>query len=344
MAKRPTIVDLAKHAGLSTATVDRVLNGRKNVRDETARKVLVAAEELGYHATNLIKKQIMADLPECRFGLLLQKEGQEFYQSFAKSFLKAVKAQPQVRGSAEIIFAKSQDPGEHSELIRELGKRNTVVAATAVNHQSVTRAVKDLRQAGKATFSLLNDFAQGERHSYVGLNNLKVGRLAGWMIGNIVKNKAKVAVFVGGSRWHGHELRETGIRSFIRESAPHLHMMETLVNLETRQYTYEATLELLERHSDIRGIFVAGGGMEGAIQALRESRSPGEVVLVVNELTEVSRIALEENIVTLVNATPLDELCTALSDAMVQSCSSRDQPPLGQIFIQPRLYLPESQL
>ncbi|TIU74187.1 MAG: LacI family DNA-binding transcriptional regulator, partial [Mesorhizobium sp.] len=39
MAKRPTITDLARTSGVSVATVDRVLNNRLPVREETARRV-----------------------------------------------------------------------------------------------------------------------------------------------------------------------------------------------------------------------------------------------------------------------------------------------------------------
>ena len=39
MAKRPTITDLARISGVSVATVDRVLNSRLPVREETARRV-----------------------------------------------------------------------------------------------------------------------------------------------------------------------------------------------------------------------------------------------------------------------------------------------------------------
>ena len=47
MAKRPTITDLAESAGVSVATVDRVLNGRHPVREETARRVYAAARDIG---------------------------------------------------------------------------------------------------------------------------------------------------------------------------------------------------------------------------------------------------------------------------------------------------------
>ncbi|NLG84415.1 MAG: LacI family transcriptional regulator [Firmicutes bacterium] len=45
---RPTIVDVAKRAGVCTVTASRVLNNHPNVREESRRKVLKAAEELGY--------------------------------------------------------------------------------------------------------------------------------------------------------------------------------------------------------------------------------------------------------------------------------------------------------
>ena len=64
MASRPTITDLAKAAGVSVATVDRVLNGRHKVREETARRVYDAANAIGYHAIGLIRQRVFEDLPQ----------------------------------------------------------------------------------------------------------------------------------------------------------------------------------------------------------------------------------------------------------------------------------------
>lgn len=50
MAKRVTLADLARHTGLSTATVSLALNGREGSRipESTARRVREAAQDLGY--------------------------------------------------------------------------------------------------------------------------------------------------------------------------------------------------------------------------------------------------------------------------------------------------------
>ena len=191
-------------------------------------------------------------------------------------------------------------------------------------------------------FSLLSDFGQGVRAGYLGLNNLKVGRTAGWIMGMAAKGPGSLAIFVGGHRWHGHELRETGFRSYLRECAPHLTVLDPLVNLETRQLTYETTLGLLARQPNLRGIYVAGGGMEGAIAALREAKKGGEVALVVSALTGDSRAGLAEGVITLVTDTPLERLCRDLVVIMARAVAAG--PPQGGIqhFLPPSLHVAES--
>ena len=342
MARRTTIADVARAAGVSVATVDRVLNGREKVREATARQVFDAAQRIGYHAAGLIGQRIRTELPLMRFGFVLHKEKQAFYQHFAAEIERAVRNAPNIRGEVVIEFSASQAPSDFARLMVGMKGRVDAVAATAVTHHEITQAVEELQEAGIPCFSLLNDFAQGVRQHYVGLNNLKVGRIAASMIATAVHKPGKTAVFVGGYRWHGHELRETGFRSYFRENAPQFAVLDTLVNLETRQLTYEATLDLLDRNPDLRGIYCAGGGMEGAIAALREVRQPGEVALVVNELTPESRAALLDRYVVMVIATPLSALCRDVVQLMIESAEEGPSQVIGQHFLPPDLHIPES--
>ncbi len=342
MARRPTIHDVAREAGVSSATVDRVLNAREKVREETARMVYEAARLIGYHAAPLIGQRMQVELPRFRLGVVLHKERQAFYQQFKAEIQRAVTQATGVRASVVVEFAASQSPADFVSLMEGMVGRVDAIAATAVTHPEVTEAVIRLNAKGIPCFSLLNDFAQGVRQNYLGLNNLKVGRIAAHMIASTVHQPGKIAVFVGGYRWHGHELRETGVRSYFREYAPQFHVLDTLVNLETRLLTYEATLDLLGRHPDLRGIYCAGGGMEGAIAAVREARKPGEVALVVNELTPESRAALISRHVTMVISTPVPRLCADLISLASDAVQNGIPPVQGQHFLSPDLHLPES--
>lgn len=275
------------------------------------------------------------------FGFLLIKQAQEFYRNFARELEAAVVARQDVRGRAIIRFATSQSPDDFATALRALGTRCDAVAAAAVNHQRLTQAVQDLQAEGVPVFSLLNDFAQSVRRNYLGLNNMKMGRVAAWMITTRAKRPGKLAVFVGGNRWHGHDLREVGFRSFVRENAPGFTVLETLVNLETRQLTYEATLDLVRRHPDLAGVYCAGGGMEGAIAALRELHASPRVALVVNELTAESRAALVDGYVVMAICTPLSEMCADLVELMSRAVRDGSDGISGQHFLEPRIILPE---
>jgi len=341
MANRPTIKDVAREAGVSAATVDRALNGRSVVRSDTMQKIAEAAHRIGYHGHNLIHDKLTRSVPEMRLGVILLKKTQEFYRNFALQIEREVAARTDYRISLDIRFSSSQSPNEFAELLTDLGKTCDAIACTAVNDKRLDPVVQELKDRNVKVFSVLNDFAQGIREGYVGVNNMKVGRIAAWMMTKAIHEPGKLAVFVGGNRWHGHDLREVGFRSLIREVDLGFTVLDTLVNLEVRQVTYEATLDLLQRCPDLKGIYIAGGGMEGAIAALREAHDRPQVALVVNELTAESRGALVDGYCEMAISTPLPDLCRSLIDLMLQSKTTSDDSLAGQVFLEPKIILPE---
>ena len=342
MPRHPTLQDLATAAGVGVATVDRVVNGRANVSKRSIARVLEAARQIGYPLPDHASHMGLAGQPKLTLGFVLHKPSQAFYQQFATEIRAACDAQSEANVTPHIHFSPSQAPDDFAKAIRSSAVQSTAVAATAINHPTMIRLVEELADQSVPVFSLLNDFAGRAGAGYFGLDNMKVGRLAGWMMATQLQRPCRVAVMVGGARWHGQGLRETGFRTALREHCPQITITDTSVNLETRQVTYEATLDLLQRHGDLAGIYVAGGGMEGAIAALRETRPPGKVALIVNELTEDSRAALVDGYVTMVVATPLRALCTMLVATMTETALHGGAAVQKPALFDPQIYLPES--
>lgn len=342
MSNRPTIADLARAAGVSVATVDRVLNGRHPVREETARRVYDAAKGIGYHAVGLLRQRVFEDLPQYRLGFLLQKPQQSFYQAVAKEIENAALALSNVRALPQIEFVANSTPTGITEKLKAMAARNQAIALVAPDYPAVTAVVEELKERGIPVFSLLSDFAAGVREGYIGLNNHKVGRTAAWMIAKAAKRPGKVAAFVGSHRFLGHELREIGFRSYFREHAPDFEVLDTMVNLDTAEITHEATLNLLQRHPDLTGFYVCGGGMEGAISAIREEKLEGKLIAVVNELTPESRAALADDVVTLAISTPTAALARETINLMIQSIDKGPTGAPGQTFLPFDLFTPEN--
>ena len=339
---RPTISDLAKAAGVSVATVDRVLNGRHRVREETARRVYDAASAIGYHAMGLLRQRVFEDLPQYRLGFSFQRPNQAFYQNFAREIEAACQACTTARIVPQIEFIQAQTPAGMAEMLKLLSARNQALAVVAPDYPATTTLVEDLKNRGIPLFSLLSDFAIDMRQGYIGLNNMKVGRTAAWMIARSARRPGKVAIFVGSHRFHGHELREIGFRSFFREKGEGFEVLDPLVNLDTSEITHEATANLLAQHPDLVGLYVAGGGMEGAISAVREEGFAGKVQLVVNELTPESRAGLADDVVTMAISTPLPLLCRDLVSLMVTAIEKPGNAGPGQTFLPFDILLPEN--
>src|SRR5260221_5820885 len=143
MAKRATIADLARQSGLSVATVDRVLTRRLPVREETAMRVVAAAEAIGYHAVGLLKQRLL-EAPQRTFAFLLQKRNDTFYQALAAELVKATRAATFVRGKPLVVFMDELVPAMIAARLRAAGKTANPVAIVAVDHPYVTEAIEEL--------------------------------------------------------------------------------------------------------------------------------------------------------------------------------------------------------
>jgi LacI family transcriptional regulator len=334
MNRRPTIADVAKAAGLSVATVDRALNGRHRVRDETLRRIYEASTAIGYHAAGLLKRRLTEDLPHYTLGLLvLGHTHPAFFKALARQFEATVSDFPSVRGIAKIDYLNWESPVAVAEQLRQMGTRTQAVAAVSIDHPTITAVVAELKTKGVPVFSVLTDFAQGVRESYVGLNNRKAGSTAAWLISKTARRPGKVALFVGSSRFHGHEMREIGFRAYFRERAPEFQVIDTLVNPGPAELAYDATRALLRECPDLVGLNVAGCGPEGVIQALREARMAGKLTAICNECTPDSTAALADDVITMVIDTPLDWLCRELVSLMVRAIDRGAAHTPGQAFV-----------
>jgi len=322
--------------------VDRVLNARLPVRVETAKRVYEAAEAIGYHAAGLMKRRIEQEVPRCRLGFLLQQPGQLFYQAFARELESAVGAATDIRGIAQVEFLESQTPQEVSARLKALGARSDAVAMVAVDHPFITSAVSELKTHDIPVFALLSDFAAGMRETYLGVDNRKAGRTAAWVIARTAPRPGKIAILIGSHRFHGHELREIGFRSYFREYAPDFEVLDTLVNLEANSLAHESAIELVQRHPDLVGLYVAGGGVEGVIAALREEDTAGKLVAVGHELTAATRAALLDNILTMAISTPLPALARETVAHMANAIRNGPSETPGQLFLPFDLHVAES--
>lgn len=319
---RPTIRDLARAAGVSVSTVNRVLGGSGKVRPGTMQRIQETAENIGFYGLGSIRGHIAAKRPKHHFGFLLNQPTRAWYRNLAEAIEGAAGRVKDRDIQIRIEFAQDLSPQYISAKLKELGNECEAVGVVAAVHPLILQAVDELKQRGVPVFALISQLSAAGNVHYVGLDNWKVGRTSAWAIANICKAPGKLGILVGNHRYRCQEMNESGFRSYFREFAPEFNLLEPLSTYETSAVAQEMTEKLLREHPDLVGLYVAGGGITGAVEALRASGRADQVVSVGYELMDVTRAALLDGVLTLVISHPLPQLADAAIAGMIKVAAS----------------------
>ncbi len=323
MAK-PTMQDVAQAAGVGVATVDRVINRRAPVRADTAQRVLEAAHSLGFGRTGLIQARVGQQQRPIRLGFLLQSQRSPFYRELAQALRHSVLGLVQPRATARIAFMEDLTPRTVAAQLLALGAVVDAVALVAADHPVISQAVTSLQAQGKPVFALVSDLTAPGIAGYVGADNRKMGRSAAWYMARLCQRPGKVGLLLGSHRYLCQEQCEAGFRSYLRETAPGFELLETLVSLEDAALAEASTRELLHCHADLVGVYVAGGGIEGVLDALKQA-APKGLVTICHDLTDTTRQALLEGHAHVVLSHPREAMAQQLCAAMAHAGGTRQQ-------------------
>jgi LacI family transcriptional regulator len=319
---RPTINDLAAAAGVSVSTVNRVLAGADNVRPPTVQLVRDAAEKIGFYGLGAIQSQVMARRQKFRFGFLLLQPSRTFYKLLATALKDSAQSFKDCDVEVAVSFAEDLSPQAFSAKLIELGESCDAVGVVAAVHPLVSQAVDTLQQRGVPVFALISQLSATGSVNYVGPDNWKAGRTAAWAISNMCKQPGKIGILVGNHRYRCQEMNESGFRSYFREFAPEFTLLEPLSTFETSAVAEEITEKLINTHPDLKGLFIAGGGISGAMNALRASGKANQIITVCHQLMDNTRIGLLDGTLSLLLHDPVDKLATTTIAGMMKACTA----------------------
>ena len=114
-----TIKEIATMAGVSRGTVDKVLNHRPGVKQETKERVLKIIKEMNYQP-NFLGKALVQSKDPLKIGIILTPEYNPYIQEILKG-IRDAKAEFSAFGIEVITkMLKSLDPFEQLSIIEEL--------------------------------------------------------------------------------------------------------------------------------------------------------------------------------------------------------------------------------
>ena len=271
------IKSIAERAGVSTATVDRVLNDRPNVRESTRQRVMQA--QAAIESGNSVEAQQRP----WRFKVILPQDAGPSTDYFA-SCIQQLGADG--RATIECEFANKMEPVPLARKLRaSLHKRIDAVGFQALDDPRVVQAAKELKEAGIPCTTLLSGIEQADLCSHVGTNNRAAGRTAGLMMGHMTRTPGELLIITGGDLYRAHESREIGFRAVMRKSFPHLKIAASITGNDDIETTLSVVAQALQDNPNLVGIYNVGGGNEGIARALTENGLNEEMTFIGHNLT-----------------------------------------------------------
>ena len=304
--KRPTIPDLAEAAGVSVSTINRVLNQPDSVRAPTRERVLGAAEQIGFYGLGTIEHAVRSTRQTHRLGILLQQKGRRFYRNLGDAIASEARRRTEDQVDLSLEFLDDLSPERVAERLLALGETCEAIALVAAQHPIVSDAIDAVMAKGVAVAGLLAPLSAQGNVSFVGLDNWKVGRTAAWAFNGIIREPGKIGILVGNHRYRNQEMNESGFRSYFREHNSAFTLLEPLATYESAAAARELVEQLFKEHPDLCGLFVSGGGITGALAALKDAPKRRDFVAVGYELFEETRAALIDGTLTMVISHPME--------------------------------------
>ena len=292
-----TVFEVAASAGVSLATVDRVLNGRKGVRPETIERVRAAVDRLGFRrdafAAGLATQRLE------RYLFLLPGRGtNSFINTLHDTVARAAAVMADQRVSLRVLDYVAFDDVSLATLLGTVDPDAfDGVAVVAVDAPAVRHEIDRLVERGIPIVTLVSDVSPARRSLFLGIDNRSAGRVAASLIGRMARHRqGEVGIIVGQMTLNDHADRRLGFEQVLRREFPDLSLLPVIEGRDDSAVSGPLATRMLAEHPDMVGLYSAGAGNRGIIAALR-ARAHGQAhaegpVVVAHELTAHARDAL----------------------------------------------------
>jgi LacI family transcriptional regulator len=259
MPHRYKVREIAQQCGLSEATVDRVLNARSGVRENTRAEVMQAIADLD-------KQRAQLRLNGRRFLLdVVMQTPQRFSDAFRAAVEAELPAFAPAMVRARFHLWESGESGQMVDALARIRGSHGVVLK-AQDEPEVAEAVDALVAAGVPVVTYATDVPSSARCAYVGIDNHGAGVTAAYLMDQwLGESRSDVLITLSRTVFRGEGEREVGFRSALRGSGRGIVEVSDSDGIDATNE--RLVLEALERHPAVEAVYSVGGGNTATVAA-----------------------------------------------------------------------------
>jgi DNA-binding LacI/PurR family transcriptional regulator len=250
---RVTLLDVARHCGVSRATVSLVLNDSPLVASKTRDRVRQAMVELGY-VYNRAAASLRTRHSDA-IGVVLTNITNPYFAEFAAGLQDTLTSS----GTVPLLAVSGEDRALQHRLVKSLVERNVDGIVLVPAHGTVPGDLPDLLGT---PLVLLARRLNGMAADYVGAENRDGGYAAAE---HLYSHGCRRIAFVGGfADSSAREERAAGVAEFLNDHGLTLNADHSVVCEPARPQAREAALRLLTADPDVDGPNIDGPDVDGS--------------------------------------------------------------------------------
>jgi LacI family transcriptional regulator len=269
------IREIAAQAGLSTATVDRVLHGRGGVRASTVREVEQAIADLD-------QQQSQLRLGGRTFMIDVVVQAPRRFSASVKTALEAELSalRPAVIRS-RFHFLDSPAVGDLTAVLERVGRvKSHGVILKAPDQSEVVAAVAKL---DVPVVTLVTDLPTSKRAAYVGIDNRAAGATAAYLVEQWLAERAgDVLVVRAHGSFRGEDERELGFRAELRARSAGRRIVEVVDEEDRAEAVHIGIRAMLAENPAVRAVYslyAGAGGNAAVVDAFDKERRRYDVFI-----------------------------------------------------------------
>jgi LacI family transcriptional regulator len=312
--RRATVHDVAREAGVSLATVDRVLNARPGVRPATAEKVEEAIRTLDFRRD--LSASLLARARDLHILFFIPDGRNEFMLNLEHAISRRARGLRPERMTIETHHVKALDGAALAHALDALDpKRCDCAVIVATDDDRVRKAVEGATRRGIPVVTLVSDISGSARRHFVGVDNVAAGRTAGSLLGRFC-GPGKIGLIAGSLALRDHRERLEGFTELMQKEFPGHPLIGPREGSDDNAATEKLATAMLKEHPDLLGLYNVGAGNAGLIKALEKSGRAGKLRVVAHELTAPTRKGLAGGLIDVVlDQNPEGEIRAAVTAA-----------------------------
>ena len=292
--KSARFAEIAALAGVSVATVDRVLNERDSSSVKSREKVVQAARQLG----------IPRVLPETQHGLIhVDIVLPDNPSPFFKRLKLAMKRGVAMLDKRLVVHHVTTPEEDEAALIRAIGPRRyprKALIVSAPDTAGVRQALQAARVRGEHVCMVVTRVNDVSNADYVGIDHRAAGRTAGYLLGRLCQRTGHVLILSSRIDYSGHIERSEGCREVLTSQFPHLRFdVDATETHDDPDKCYWVVQHALQGVDGIVGLYNTGAGSPG-IQAALQRYAGDKVCWVTHEISDDHRQYLQQGVLDVV--------------------------------------------